>query len=455
MKIERKQNDIVNHGDGDKRNKVIIVFIVLVISIIAIVMFKNRIPNYLKTTKAINNSVERFKDKDSEFAIFYPNDEILEINMDTIVENIKMDLISKELLKDNYKVENQLFIVDDRYYSMKFDLTSENNTVNDSYIYLYDNHMQENIKLNEILSLSIKTKISNDLRYYYKNNHVNDDFAYTNDFYEQTQINQAIYNNIYINNECLILYINPNQLGNDEMIEIKYNLSDVVSDLNLELSIESSGVILENNRYIDPNRKMVAFTFDDGPINENTTIAIETLQKFDAGATFFMQGYLMRNNHELILRMIKDGFEIGSHSYSHPKITKIRSEGDLEYQLNENQRILDEITNSSYQINLFRPPYGAYNDKVLQASNDAFIMWSLDTLDWKSKDEQLIYDAIINNVVDGDIILLHDLHLITVKSLEKIMVELVNMGYQIVSFSEMMEAKNIEVLEQNVYYSAK
>ena len=455
MKIEKKQTEYLKQSYSNKKYKIAILIITISICLIVIVMYQNRLPNYLKTTDSINNSVERFNDKESEFAIFYPNDEIIKTNIDKIVDNIKIYLISKGLIKDNYKVENQFSVIDDRYYSIKFDLSSENNGILESYFYLYDNHLQQNININDILSLSLKTKISNDLRYYYKENHVNDDFAYTNDFYEQTQIGQVIYNNIYINNEYLVLYINSNELGNDEIIEIKYNLCDVVIDLDLELSIEYSGVKLENNRYVDPNRKMVAFTFDDGPIKDNATIAIETLQKFDAGATFFMQGYLMHNNHEVILRMIKDGYEIGSHSYNHPKITKIRSDEDLEYQLNENQRILDEITNSSYQINLFRPPYGAYNDKVLQASNDAFIMWSLDTLDWKTRDEQLIYDSIINSVKDGDIVLLHDLYFSTVNSLEIILTELVNMGYQVVSVSEMMQAKNIDLLEQKVYHSAK
>ena len=163
----------------------------------------------------------------------------------------------------------------------------------------------------------------------------------------------------------------------------------------------------------------------------------------------------MHKNSELLLRMISQGFEIASHSYNHPNLKRIKDDEELLYQLNENQAILDKITNSTYEINLFRPPYGAYNDDILQASDDSFIMWSVDTLDWKNKDIDANYNAIIDNVKDGDIILLHDLYYVTAESVDKVAHELTKMGYQIVTVTEMMQAKNIELVAGEVYSSGR
>ena len=457
MKLEMKQKTSKYLNKSEQKSKYIKGFGIslIVFFVVFAFLYVNRTPEFLKNSSDVQNQVLRFKSHDSKFAIFYPDDQVISQQIDLVIEDIKTDLISKQLDKDLYKVDSDLSIINERYYSTVFSLSNEINTVFDTYINLYDNQLKEEIVLYDVINHSLKVQLSNDLRFHYKSKKINDEKAYTNEFLELTQVNQPIYQNLYLTNDSLVLVVNPNELFNEEVIEISYKLEDVVNYLNLDLKITSSNKPLISQRYVDPSRPIVALTFDDGPVAVNTTIAIEALQKYDSSASFFMLGNLMHQNHDLIRRMISEGQEIATHSYNHPKLTRYKDEEKLDFQLNENQRILDEITNSSYEIKLFRPPYGAYNLQMLSQSTDAFIMWSLDTLDWKTRNIEETHKTIVENVKDGDIILMHDLHYESVMAIDNVLKSLVDMGYQVVSVSEMMNAKGIELIAGESYESGR
>jgi peptidoglycan/xylan/chitin deacetylase (PgdA/CDA1 family) len=90
---------------------------------------------------------------------------------------------------------------------------------------------------------------------------------------------------------------------------------------------------------------------------------------------------------------------------------------------------------------LVRPPYGSVNSTVKEAINYPLILWNIDSLDWKSRDENQIVPLVMGDVQDGDIILLHDIHSTTVPAVEKIVTQLDEAGYQMVTVSELLEAK--------------
>ena len=194
--------------------------------------------------------------------------------------------------------------------------------------------------------------------------------------------------------------------------------------------------------------KYLAFTFDDGPSPSTTIPLLDGLKERGAHATFFVLGNRAENQGDIILRMLSEGHVVGSHTYSHKNLLKLK----LEEVLEDINRTNDILTNISGQKTKFlRPPYGNYNKNILENSNMTFILWSVDTEDWKKRDTDLIYDYIIHNVSDGDIILLHDLYPTSVESVLKAMDYLTEENYHFVNIEELFSKKGINI-ETNKSY---
>ena len=134
---------------------------------------------------------------------------------------------------------------------------------------------------------------------------------------------------------------------------------------------------------VDPSKPMIALTFDDGPKASTTPIVLDTLEKNGARATFFVLGSLAINNPEIIQRMVKLGCQVGNHTYSHPNL-KALSSSNVANQINNTQSIIKDIT--GFEPSVIRPPYGSYNNRIMEIAQKPFILWSVDTLDWKYRD---------------------------------------------------------------------
>ncbi len=144
------------------------------------------------------------------------------------------------------------------------------------------------------------------------------------------------------------------------------------------------------------------------------------------------------------------GCEIGNHTYNHKNLTKI-SPDEMREQINSVNQLVLEATGK--EPALVRPPYGAgIKDETVKA-NVAYplIMWTIDTLDWSTRDTQSTLEAIRKDVKDGSIVLMHDLYDPTAAAVETIVPELIEQGYQLVTVSEMFAAKRI-ALEPGKYY---
>jgi peptidoglycan/xylan/chitin deacetylase (PgdA/CDA1 family) len=191
----------------------------------------------------------------------------------------------------------------------------------------------------------------------------------------------------------------------------------------------------------DPSMPMVAVTFDDGPDKDTTPRLLDILWDNNARATFFVLGSRANANGNLIQRMVDEGHEIGNHSYNHPNLTKIGAK-----KIQEQLDLTDSAVFAQGGIlpQLMRPTYGAVNDTVLATAGKPVILWSLDTLDWKTKSAAKTISAVMERVQDGDIILMHDIHKTTIDACEVLIPRLVQSGYQLVTVSEMMRAKGVE-----------
>lgn len=200
-------------------------------------------------------------------------------------------------------------------------------------------------------------------------------------------------------------------------------------------------------REINPEKKIVAFTFDDGP-SKYTPQILKTLGAYGATATFFQVGYNVSNYKKYVQAVVDAGCEVGNHTLDHPNLNTLSAEkvrNQVEGNLNRINSILGE------EKRLLRPPYGNYNDNV-KALGYPIITWSDDSRDWESRNAQKVFEEIKHSARDGYIILMHDLYESTAEAVKLILPWLVSEGYQICSVSEMFEARG-EKLEGGKVYS--
>jgi len=205
---------------------------------------------------------------------------------------------------------------------------------------------------------------------------------------------------------------------------------------------------------IDPSRPMVALTFDDGP-SEYTPLILDLLEHYRSRATFFVSGDLVELNRDIVKRAVGLGNEILGHAWNHHDLTELTDDEITAQLLNTNAVIKDVIGISPQS---FRPPYGFTNDRVLNISRElglGIIKWSLDSNDWETLNSDTIYNTIINNVEDRDIILAHDVYQTTVDAMEGVIPELITKGYQLVTISELMHYSGIEIQPGKIYSSGR
>ena len=203
----------------------------------------------------------------------------------------------------------------------------------------------------------------------------------------------------------------------------------------------------------DPTQKrpMIALTFDDGP-GEYTETLLDTVEKYNIHVTFFMLGQNVEGRESTVQRMVQLGCEIGNHTWDHPSQTLPNM--DLDSVVQEFQKTDDELVKACGQAaTVCRAPYGAITEEQMAAVGKPFFMWSTDSLDWKLMDADADYNEIMNSdLSDGSIILMHDIHEPSVKcATEKLIPELVNEEYKLVTVSELAAAKDVTL--QSASYS--
>lgn len=202
---------------------------------------------------------------------------------------------------------------------------------------------------------------------------------------------------------------------------------------------------------LTPDTPMIALTFDDGP-GLNTDEILTILEANDAKATFFVLGSNAAIYPQMIQRMDRLGFEIGNHTYHHVNLTKYPPEVMSE-QIEGTNNVLKGIIGRG--ATLVRPPYGEINDTVRTSLAYPFAFWSVDTEDWERREPVAIAEYILNTVQDGDVVLLHDIHNFTLEAMRIVIPELKARGYELVTFSEMMNVHGITMENGQKYFECK
>lgn len=197
-------------------------------------------------------------------------------------------------------------------------------------------------------------------------------------------------------------------------------------------------------------KKLIALTFDDGPDPDVTPQILKTLKKHEAKATFFMLVNSAEKYPKIAKQVANNGHEIANHTYTHVNLAKVKR-SRIEKELAHAKEKLESITERP--VKLFRPPYGEYNQAVVEVAHNSeqhIIMWSVDPQDWRHKNKNKIYQNIMQNSNPGSIVLMHDIHQATADALPKILKDLKEQGYEFVTVSELL--KEIEAAPNGVYY---
>lgn len=205
------------------------------------------------------------------------------------------------------------------------------------------------------------------------------------------------------------------------------------------------GVLL---RKIDKNKKMVALTYDDGP-SIYTPRILKTLKENNSVATFFVVGNRVPTYSDTVKKAHDMGCEIGNHTYEHKSLPNL-SETEVKRQISKTNKEVKKAIGEKPVI--MRPTGGATNTNIKKWVGMPSIIWSVDTLDWKTRNAGSTRRAVLNRVKDGDIVLMHDLYSATATASETIIPELVRRGYQLVTVSELAECRG-GMKETGAYYS--
>ena len=201
---------------------------------------------------------------------------------------------------------------------------------------------------------------------------------------------------------------------------------------------------------IDPEKPIIALSFDDGP-SVYTERIIAALEANNAEATFFMVGYNVRNYKDVVRQVYDAGMEIGNHTSDHKKLSE-QSKETIRSQVFDNEDLINSIVPAGRII--VRPPYGSHNSTVRSIVQRPMFNWSVDSLDWKTRNADSIVAQIKQDARDGYIVLMHDLYETTAEAAERIIPWLIDQGYQVTCISKMFKARGIPVEDGKVYRMA-
>ena len=193
----------------------------------------------------------------------------------------------------------------------------------------------------------------------------------------------------------------------------------------------------------DDNKASISFDAAWG--NEDTQEIIDILAKYEVKATFFVVGEWVDKYPESVKALHDAGHEVMNHSDTHPYMTKLSAE-DMLKQVNGCSDKIEKVT--GVRPHLFRPPYGDYNDQVVDTllENGYYtIQWSIDSLDWKDLSAKEITARVTGKMEAGSITLFHNAALHTPEALPSILDYAKEKGIELVKISELIYTENYKM----------
>ncbi len=201
----------------------------------------------------------------------------------------------------------------------------------------------------------------------------------------------------------------------------------------------------------DYGRK-VALTFDDGPDPNVTPAILDVLREHDLKATFFVLGYKVARNPEVLRRIVQEGHTLGNHTYDHANLAHL-SVRQMHDEMQSTQEAVDRALGYHYPMTLMRPPYGApylsdrhvlpLFQRVMEEQRAYPVMWTVDSRDWELNGQagSIAENLRTTTSNKGGVILLHDTHESTADALPLIIAQYAAVGFSFTTVREMLADK--------------
>ncbi len=193
---------------------------------------------------------------------------------------------------------------------------------------------------------------------------------------------------------------------------------------------------------VEKEEKKISISFDCAWGTEHTDALLTAMEQNDVRCTFFMVQFWTEKYPEYVKKIDEAGHEIGTHSKTHSYMSK-QSESEIREELASSSAAITAVTGK--KVDLFRPPYGDYDNLLIDTANSMNIypiQWDVDSLDWKNLSATDIAMRIINGVKPGSIILCHNNGLHTAEALPLVFSTLKNRGYEFVPIGELIYREN-------------
>ena len=435
------------------------IFIIVPLLFLSIFLVYSNIRNcYSKVTN--DDIITRtYQDKNMVIGVNYPktntnlDKDILEY-VNTQLDYFKSNFGDSDYLidRDEINIDYKYKVINNRYISLV--LTTYINSYKLTYpiydikSYFYDIKNSTYLTLNDLFDeenkLVLFNYVGNKLKTDYENYIVLDNIE---NFYSLD--NLAKYS-FYVDADSILIYFTPDQLSSDyyDLLTISVPLSLVKFNIDFKIDENMSMIKYDSStvsNIIDPKKKVVALTFDDGP-SIYTKDIIDILKEEDVNATFFILGNKVETYQNVLIESIKNGNELGNHSYNHKWLSKL-SIKNLTDQIESTQEIIKEKLN--YEPVFLRPTYGSVTNRIRNNTNLKIALWSVDTKDWKIKNVDRIIKKATENIKDGDVILMHDIFERTSLALKGIISELKSQDFQFVTLSELEEIELLRLQMTN------
>lgn len=202
-----------------------------------------------------------------------------------------------------------------------------------------------------------------------------------------------------------------------------------------QINLRARAEVVDGNHIMNQgmSENLCALTFDDGP-SIYTPQLLDMLEAYKIPATFFILGQQAQRYPDTVRRILAEGHEIGSHSWSHPNLRKLSTER-MEWELKSTDAVLRSLGAAPF---FMRPPYGSFDDRAVRIAEElgmSVILWSLDSYDWKHLPEDYSKLRSTRGTVYEEgalrgIFLFHDIHKGTVEDLPRIIANLLAGGCQ-------------------------
>lgn len=214
------------------------------------------------------------------------------------------------------------------------------------------------------------------------------------------------------------------------------NLASIAQEGFMEILKKYDAIFLG-----DIKKKELYLTFDNGYENGYTGKILDVLKEKKVPATFFVTGHYVKDQPDLLIRMVNEGHIIGNHSWSHPDMTRISDE-KIKEELDKVKNEVFKLT-GQMEMNYLRPPRGIFNEQMLSASHKlgyTNVFWSIAYKDWEAKNQKgwkYAYDKVMSQLHPGAVILLHTVSKDNAEALAKMIDDARKLGYEFKSLDQM------------------